>query len=137
MIYLHYLACNVKWLGLRRHDVPLLPDESLVPLKPKDLQIAESLMSSGILEVNYAEALNTHTALHLLAYTGVLISDICSPLSVTSFLCCFSSCMTHFGTDSFCDFVPFGRFLHEFCILRCLCQQLFCTRVVHVYTGAA
>ncbi|XP_057450007.1 meiotic recombination protein SPO11-2 isoform X4 [Lotus japonicus] len=48
-------ACNVKWLGLRRHDVPLLPDESLVPLKPKDLQIAESLMSSGILEENYKE----------------------------------------------------------------------------------
>ncbi|XP_052113406.1 meiotic recombination protein SPO11-2 isoform X2 [Arachis duranensis] len=43
-------ACNVKWLGLRGHDLEMLPDESLVPLKPKDLQIAQSLMSSGILQ---------------------------------------------------------------------------------------
>ncbi|KAK7308962.1 hypothetical protein RJT34_05328 [Clitoria ternatea] len=48
-------ACNVKWLGLRGHDLPLLPDQSLVPLKPKDLQIAQSLMSSGILQDNYKE----------------------------------------------------------------------------------
>ncbi|KAK7253061.1 hypothetical protein RIF29_37465 [Crotalaria pallida] len=48
-------ACNVKWLGLRRHDLHMLPDESLVPLKPKDLQIAQSLMSSGILQENYKE----------------------------------------------------------------------------------
>ncbi|RYR73159.1 hypothetical protein Ahy_A02g007489 isoform C [Arachis hypogaea] len=43
-------ACNVKWLGLRGQDLEMLPDESLVPLKPKDLQIAQSLMSSGILQ---------------------------------------------------------------------------------------
>lgn len=48
-------ACNVKWLGLRGHDLPLLPDQSFVPLKPKDLQIAQSLMSSGILQDNYKE----------------------------------------------------------------------------------
>ncbi|KAK7406089.1 hypothetical protein VNO78_07706 [Psophocarpus tetragonolobus] len=48
-------ACNVKWLGLRGHDLPLLPDESFVPLKPKDLQIAQSLMSSGILQDSYKE----------------------------------------------------------------------------------
>ncbi|CAL0314517.1 unnamed protein product [Lupinus luteus] len=48
-------ACNVKWLGLRGHDLDLVPDQSLVPLKPKDLQIAESLISSGILQENYKE----------------------------------------------------------------------------------
>ncbi|XP_014619258.1 meiotic recombination protein SPO11-2 isoform X2 [Glycine soja] len=48
-------ACNVKWLGLRGHDLPLLPNQSFVPLKPKDLQIAQSLMSSGILQDNYKE----------------------------------------------------------------------------------
>ncbi|TKY70974.1 Meiotic recombination protein SPO11-2 [Spatholobus suberectus] len=48
-------ACNVKWLGLRGHDLPMLPDQSFVPLKPKDLQIAQSLMSSGILQDNYKE----------------------------------------------------------------------------------
>ncbi|XP_017407238.1 meiotic recombination protein SPO11-2 isoform X1 [Vigna angularis] len=48
-------ACNVKWLGLRSNDLPLVPDQSFVPLKPKDLQIARSLMSSGILLVSYPE----------------------------------------------------------------------------------
>ncbi|KAL2348014.1 hypothetical protein Fmac_002014 [Flemingia macrophylla] len=48
-------ACNVKWLGLRGHDLPLLPDQSFVPLKPKDLQIAQSLISSGMLRDNYKE----------------------------------------------------------------------------------
>ncbi|KAL1330680.1 hypothetical protein HN51_047939 [Arachis hypogaea] len=48
-------ACNVKWLGLRGNDLEMLPDESLVPLKPKDLQIAQSLMSSGILQGNYRD----------------------------------------------------------------------------------
>ncbi|KAE9596530.1 putative DNA topoisomerase (ATP-hydrolyzing) [Lupinus albus] len=48
-------ACNVKWLGLRGHDLDMVPDQSLVPLKPKDLQIAESLISSGILQENYKE----------------------------------------------------------------------------------
>ncbi|KAK7366726.1 hypothetical protein VNO80_08723 [Phaseolus coccineus] len=48
-------ACNVKWLGLRGNDLPLLPDQSFVPLKPKDLQIAQSLMSSGILQDNYKD----------------------------------------------------------------------------------
>ncbi|XP_004511556.1 meiotic recombination protein SPO11-2 isoform X1 [Cicer arietinum] len=48
-------ACNVKWLGLRGHDLPMLPDQSLVPLKTKDLQIAQSLMSSKILQESYKE----------------------------------------------------------------------------------
>jgi len=54
---MHCLACNVKWLGLRSNDLPLVPDQSFVPLKPKDLQIARSLMSSGILQVRYPEPL--------------------------------------------------------------------------------
>ncbi|KAK4338466.1 hypothetical protein RND71_042953 [Anisodus tanguticus] len=44
-------ACNVKWLGLRKDDInQLIPEECLVPLKPRDLQIAKSLMSSEILQ---------------------------------------------------------------------------------------
>ncbi|KAI4310351.1 hypothetical protein MLD38_035334 [Melastoma candidum] len=31
-------ACNVKWLGIRGDDLNLIPEESLTPLKPKDLQ---------------------------------------------------------------------------------------------------
>nr|XP_009768827.1 PREDICTED: meiotic recombination protein SPO11-2 isoform X2 [Nicotiana sylvestris] len=50
------LACNVKWLGLRKDDIDqLVPEESLVPLKPRDLQIAKSLMSSEILQDSYKE----------------------------------------------------------------------------------
>ncbi|TQD71389.1 hypothetical protein C1H46_043077 [Malus baccata] len=45
------LACNVKWLGLRGEDLELVPEQALVPLKPKDLQIAKSLISSEILQV--------------------------------------------------------------------------------------
>ncbi|CAN4077656.1 unnamed protein product [Withania somnifera] len=49
-------ACNVKWLGLRKDDIDqLIPEESLVPLKPRDLQIAKSLMSSEILQDSYKE----------------------------------------------------------------------------------
>jgi hypothetical protein len=44
-------ACNVKWLGLRGDDLQLIPEESLVSLKPRDLQIAKSLMSSETLQV--------------------------------------------------------------------------------------
>lgn len=44
-------ACNVKWLGMRGHDLELIPEPSLVPLRPRDLQIAKSLNSSGILPV--------------------------------------------------------------------------------------
>ncbi|CAK7335609.1 unnamed protein product [Dovyalis caffra] len=50
-------SCNVKWLGLRGHDLQLIPEESLVPLKPRDLQIAESLMSSEILQEKHREEL--------------------------------------------------------------------------------
>ncbi|XP_021820855.1 meiotic recombination protein SPO11-2 [Prunus avium] len=50
-------ACNVKWLGVRGDDLELIPEHALVPLKPKDLQIAKSLMSSEILQENYREEL--------------------------------------------------------------------------------
>ncbi|KAF3628683.1 Meiotic recombination protein SPO11-2 [Capsicum annuum] len=49
-------ACNIKWLGLRKDDInQLIPKECLVPLKPRDLQIAKSLMSSEILQDSYKE----------------------------------------------------------------------------------
>ncbi|KAM3321677.1 meiotic recombination protein SPO11-2 [Capsicum chacoense] len=49
-------ACNIKWLGLRKDDInQLIPEECLVPLKPRDLQIAKSLMSSEILQDSYKE----------------------------------------------------------------------------------
>ncbi|KAK6137426.1 hypothetical protein DH2020_028849 [Rehmannia glutinosa] len=51
-------ACNVKWLGLRKDDIEqLIPEESLVPLKPRDHQIAKSLGSSEILQVNVPNAM--------------------------------------------------------------------------------
>ncbi|CAL5442620.1 unnamed protein product [Camellia sinensis] len=50
-------ACNVKWLGLRRDDLELIPEQSFMPLKPKDVQIAKSLASSEILQDNYKEEL--------------------------------------------------------------------------------
>ncbi|KAJ0048045.1 hypothetical protein Pint_15092 [Pistacia integerrima] len=50
-------ACNVKWLGLRGDDLQLIPEQSLAPLKPRDLQVARSLMSSKILQENYKEEL--------------------------------------------------------------------------------
>ncbi|XP_038906472.1 meiotic recombination protein SPO11-2 isoform X1 [Benincasa hispida] len=50
-------ACNVKWLGVRGDDLQLIPQESLVPLKPRDLQIAKSLMSSKILQEKYRQEL--------------------------------------------------------------------------------
>ncbi|KAK4365423.1 hypothetical protein RND71_016781 [Anisodus tanguticus] len=49
-------ACNVKWLGLRKDDInQLIPEECLAPLKPRDLQIAKSLMASEILQDSYKE----------------------------------------------------------------------------------
>ncbi|KAL8226935.1 hypothetical protein R6Q57_016767 [Mikania cordata] len=50
-------ACNVKWLGLRKDDLDAIPEESFIPLKPKDMQIAKSLISSEILQDNYKEEL--------------------------------------------------------------------------------
>ncbi|KAK9983606.1 hypothetical protein SO802_033131 [Lithocarpus litseifolius] len=50
-------ACNVKWLGLRGNDLQLIPEQSMVPLKQRDLQIATSLMSSEFLQENYREEL--------------------------------------------------------------------------------
>ncbi|GAB2209342.1 hypothetical protein Droror1_Dr00026553 [Drosera rotundifolia] len=51
-------ACNVKWLGVRGQDLQLIPEESLTPLKAKDIQIAKSLASSEILQDNYKEELS-------------------------------------------------------------------------------
>ncbi|CAI9288827.1 unnamed protein product [Lactuca saligna] len=50
-------ACNIKWLGLRKDDLELIPQESFIPLRPKDMQIAKSLTSSQILQDNYKEEL--------------------------------------------------------------------------------
>ncbi|MBA0554089.1 hypothetical protein Golob_013216 [Gossypium lobatum] len=50
-------ACNVKWLGLRGDDLQLIPQQSLAPLNPRDLQIARSLISSTTLQDNYRQEL--------------------------------------------------------------------------------
>ncbi|KAH7840130.1 hypothetical protein Vadar_013039 [Vaccinium darrowii] len=50
-------ACNVKWLGVRKGDLELIPEQSFIPLKPRDVQIAKSLASSEILPDNYKEEL--------------------------------------------------------------------------------
>ncbi|KAJ4839150.1 hypothetical protein Tsubulata_008315 [Turnera subulata] len=50
-------ACNVKWLGLREADLRLIPEESFVPLKPRDLQIAKSLTSLELLQDNHRQEL--------------------------------------------------------------------------------
>ncbi|KAI3933594.1 hypothetical protein MKX01_032699 [Papaver californicum] len=50
-------ACSVKWLGVRGNDLQLIPEESYVPLKPRDLQIAKSLMSCDMLQDSYREEL--------------------------------------------------------------------------------
>jgi hypothetical protein len=71
---LHCLACNVKWLGLRGHDLPMLPDQSFVPLKSKDLQIAQSLMSSRIIQVNHSEPLNAALTIFILQAWSVIFA---------------------------------------------------------------
>ncbi|CAG7861042.1 unnamed protein product [Brassica rapa] len=58
MVFGSSVACNVKWIGLRGDDLNLIPEESLVPLKAKDSQIAKSLLSSKILQENYREELS-------------------------------------------------------------------------------
>ncbi|XVF70561.1 hypothetical protein PTKIN_Ptkin11bG0171700 [Pterospermum kingtungense] len=50
-------GCNVKWLGLRGKDLDLIPGRYFSPLKPRDRQIAQSLISSQILQEKYKEAL--------------------------------------------------------------------------------
>ncbi|XP_077245506.1 sporulation 11-2 isoform X4 [Tasmannia lanceolata] len=52
-------ACNIKWLGLRGDDLQLIHQHSYVPLKPRDLQIAKSLMSSAMLEDIYRAELTS------------------------------------------------------------------------------
>nr|GMD96632.1 meiotic recombination protein SPO11-2 [Ipomoea batatas] len=53
-----YIIVVEKWLGLRKDDIEkLVPEESLVPLKQRDVQIAKSLISSEILQDNYKEEL--------------------------------------------------------------------------------
>ncbi|KAF8712943.1 hypothetical protein HU200_028728 [Digitaria exilis] len=46
-------ACNVKWLGLRGDDLQLIPQNAFQELKPRDLQIAKSLMSSKFLQESH------------------------------------------------------------------------------------
>ncbi|XP_062194844.1 meiotic recombination protein SPO11-2 isoform X1 [Phragmites australis] len=46
-------ACNVKWLGLRGDDLQLIAESALQELKPRDLQIAKSLLSSKFLQENH------------------------------------------------------------------------------------
>ncbi|WCJ26365.1 Meiotic recombination protein SPO11-2 [Euphorbia peplus] len=48
-------ACNIKWLGVRGDDLQLIPEESLVPLKPRDLQIAKSLMSLEVMPESHKD----------------------------------------------------------------------------------
>ncbi|PIA38744.1 hypothetical protein AQUCO_02700150v1 [Aquilegia coerulea] len=57
-------ACDVKWLGLRGDDLQLIPEESLVPLKQRDLQIAKSLMNAEILQDGYKEELELMVKSH-------------------------------------------------------------------------
>ncbi|KAG0452800.1 hypothetical protein HPP92_025464 [Vanilla planifolia] len=52
-------ACNVKWLGLHKDDLQMIPQQSFMPLKPRDLQIAKSLMSSVTLQDSYRGQLNS------------------------------------------------------------------------------
>ncbi|XP_020579272.1 meiotic recombination protein SPO11-2-like [Phalaenopsis equestris] len=52
-------ACNIKWLGLRRDDLQMLPQPAFIKLKPRDLQIAKSLMSSAMLQESYRAELTT------------------------------------------------------------------------------
>ncbi|CAL5008342.1 unnamed protein product [Urochloa decumbens] len=46
-------ACNVKWLGLRGEDLQLIPESAFQELKPRDLQIAKSLLSSKFLQESH------------------------------------------------------------------------------------
>ncbi|AQK50754.1 topoisomerase-like enzyme2 [Zea mays] len=46
-------ACNVKWLGVRGGDLHLIPEDAFQELKPRDLQIAKSLMSSKFLQESH------------------------------------------------------------------------------------
>ncbi|OEL19619.1 Meiotic recombination protein SPO11-2 [Dichanthelium oligosanthes] len=46
-------ACNVKWLGLRGDDLQLIPESAFQELKPRDLQIAKSLLSSKFLQESH------------------------------------------------------------------------------------
>ncbi|CAM8953715.1 unnamed protein product [Rhodiola kirilowii] len=50
-------ACNVKWLGLRGDDLSLIPEESLMPLKPRDLLVAKSLTSSKTIQDEFKQEL--------------------------------------------------------------------------------
>jgi hypothetical protein len=49
--YSPFSACNVKWLGMRGDDLQLIPESAFQVLKPRDLQIAKSLLSSKFLQV--------------------------------------------------------------------------------------
>ncbi|RLM61781.1 meiotic recombination protein SPO11-2 [Panicum miliaceum] len=67
-------ACNVKWLGLRGDDLQLIPESAFQELKPRDLQIAKSLLSSKFLQESHRSELT------LLVETGkrAEIEALCS-----------------------------------------------------------
>ncbi|KAG9452965.1 hypothetical protein H6P81_005869 [Aristolochia fimbriata] len=46
-------ACSVKWLGLQGDDLELVHQNSFIPLKQRDLQIAKSLQSYEVLQEVY------------------------------------------------------------------------------------
>ncbi|KAJ1267354.1 hypothetical protein BS78_07G049600 [Paspalum vaginatum] len=46
-------TCNVKWLGLRGDDLPLIPESAFQELKPRDSQIAKSLLSSKFIQESH------------------------------------------------------------------------------------
>ncbi|KAL5725543.1 hypothetical protein ACHQM5_008678 [Ranunculus cassubicifolius] len=50
-------ACDIKWLGLRADDLELIPEESLVPLKARDVKVAKSLKGSEMLQDGYKQEL--------------------------------------------------------------------------------
>ncbi|GLJ04774.1 hypothetical protein SUGI_0003070 [Cryptomeria japonica] len=52
-------VCDVKWLGLRGSDLQLVPENARLKLKPRDHQLAKSLLSSKMLQnqMKYKEEL--------------------------------------------------------------------------------
>uniref|UniRef100_A0A0D9X4K9 DNA topoisomerase (ATP-hydrolyzing) n=1 Tax=Leersia perrieri TaxID=77586 RepID=A0A0D9X4K9_9ORYZ len=50
LLYYARTTCNVKWIGLRGDDLQLIHQSAYQELKPRDLQIAKSLLSSKFLE---------------------------------------------------------------------------------------
>ena len=96
-------ACNVKWLGLRGDDLQLIPESAFQELKPRDSQIAKSLLSSKFLQVciystnaNCQCLMFDHLALWLeaihLFFWGEMVCTYTSRVYATSNLSCFFGC---------------------------------------------